>query len=102
LKIDRSFVSGVPTRSDSTAITTAIAHLAKALNLVTVAEGIESPEQLDALRLMGCDMGQGYLFSRPRPAEHFGADPAGALRVRRSAHGEDAPDARTAVPASRA
>ncbi|MET0275696.1 MAG: EAL domain-containing protein [Acidimicrobiia bacterium] len=85
LKIDRSFVTGVPSRPDSTAITTAIVRLAKALDLTTVAEGIEEPEQLDTLRAIGCDLGQGYLFSRPRPAEHFGADPAGALRVHRRA-----------------
>jgi diguanylate cyclase (GGDEF)-like protein/PAS domain S-box-containing protein len=83
LKVDRSFVNGIPARADSTAITTAIVSLARALNLVTVAEGIEQPEQLDALKAMGCDLGQGYLFGRPQTAEHFGADPAGSLRVHR-------------------
>jgi EAL domain-containing protein (putative c-di-GMP-specific phosphodiesterase class I) len=83
LKVDRSFVEGVGHRADSTAITTAIVHLARALNLRTVAEGIERPDQLDALRAVGCELGQGFLFGRPRPAEHFGADPAGSLRVRR-------------------
>ena len=83
LKVDRSFVSGVGQRADSTAITTAIVHLARALNLLTVAEGIEQPGQLDALRAMGCELGQGFLFGKPRPADFFGADPAGSLRVHR-------------------
>jgi diguanylate cyclase (GGDEF)-like protein/PAS domain S-box-containing protein len=84
LKVDRSFVAGVGQRADSTAITTAIVHLARALRLLTVAEGIEQAGQLDALQALGCDHGQGFLFAPPRPADCFGADPARALRVRRS------------------
>jgi diguanylate cyclase (GGDEF)-like protein/PAS domain S-box-containing protein len=75
LKIDRTFVSGVGQRSDSTAITKAIVSLAHALRMKTVAEGIELPQQLDLLRSMGCAMGQGYLFGRPQPAEVYGPDP---------------------------
>jgi diguanylate cyclase (GGDEF)-like protein/PAS domain S-box-containing protein len=83
LKIDRSFVSEVGNRADSTAITTAIVSLAHALRLKTVAEGIEQPEQLDRLRAMGCEFGQGYLFGPARPADFYGADPIQAMRLRR-------------------
>ena len=82
LKIDRAFVAGVGQR-DSSAITTAIVGLARALGLQSVAEGIEQPGQLEALREMGCQMGQGFLFGHPRPADFYGADPAGSLRVHR-------------------
>ena len=82
LKIDRSFIAGVGQRTDSDAITTAIVSLARALHLQTVAEGIEHRSQLESLRGMGCGLGQGFLFGPARPAEHFGADPAAALRVR--------------------
>jgi len=82
LKIDRAFIAGVHER-DSSAITTAIVGLARALGLTSVAEGIEQPNQLDALREMGCQFGQGFLFGPARPADFYGADPAGSLRVRR-------------------
>ena len=85
LKIDRSFVAGVGRRSDSSAIATAIVSLAHALRLKTVAEGIEQPEQLDWLRSIGCEFGQGFLFGPARPAEFYGADPIQSMRVRRGA-----------------
>jgi diguanylate cyclase (GGDEF)-like protein/PAS domain S-box-containing protein len=75
LKIDRSFTEGVGTRKDSTAIVDAIVSLARALHLSTVAEGIETREQLRLVRGMGCEIGQGYLFGPARPAEAFGRDP---------------------------
>ncbi len=75
LKIDRSFTEGVGTRTDSTAIVDAIVSLARALHLSTVAEGIETREQLRVVRGMGCEIGQGYLFGAARPAEDFGGDP---------------------------
>ena len=75
LKIDRSFTEGVGIRKDSTAIVGAIVGLARALRLSTVAEGIESPEQYQQMRSMGCEVGQGYLFGPARPAEAFGVDP---------------------------
>jgi len=81
LKIDRSFIAGVGEQADSDAITSAIVSLARALRLQTVAEGIEKPVQFEALRRMGCGLGQGFLFGPPRPAEYFGADPAAALRA---------------------
>jgi diguanylate cyclase (GGDEF)-like protein/PAS domain S-box-containing protein len=84
LKIDRSFVAGVGRRSDSSAITSAIVSLAHALHLKTVAEGIEEPEQLQWLRSIGCEFGQGYLFGPARPAEFYGADPLQLMTVRRT------------------
>jgi EAL domain-containing protein (putative c-di-GMP-specific phosphodiesterase class I) len=88
LKIDRSFVDGVGQKSDSTAIVHAIVSLSHALNLVTVAEGIETPRQLAHLRSMGCEFGQGYLFGPPQPADAFGSDPIRTLAAR--AHAQQA------------
>jgi diguanylate cyclase (GGDEF)-like protein/PAS domain S-box-containing protein len=79
LKVDRSFVQGVGQRADSTAIATAIVSLARALGLRSVAEGIETIEQLAELRDVGCEMGQGYLFGAARPAAFYGEDPASTL-----------------------
>jgi EAL domain-containing protein (putative c-di-GMP-specific phosphodiesterase class I) len=74
LKIDRCFVEGVAHRPDQAAFVGAIAALAKSLRLRTVAEGIETREELECLLRLGCDRGQGYLFSAPRLAtELFGA-----------------------------
>lgn len=72
LKIDKSFVNGLPEDSDDTAIVRAILAMAKQLNLKVVAEGIETIEQFSFLKSHNCDMCQGYLFSRPVPAEDFG------------------------------
>ena len=68
LKIDRSFVSGLPQVQDATALTTAIIGMAHALGMTCVAEGIETAAQREFLRQQGCDRGQGYFFSRPLPA----------------------------------
>jgi len=65
LKIDRSFVTGLPDDLDNAAIVTATIQLAKSLGLASLAEGIETAEQLDHLRQLGCDFGQGYFFSKP-------------------------------------
>jgi diguanylate cyclase (GGDEF)-like protein/PAS domain S-box-containing protein len=75
LKIDRSFTEGVGRRKDSTAIVGAVVGLARALRLSTVAEGIETPEQFQQLRALGCEVGQGFLFGPARPAEVYGSDP---------------------------
>jgi diguanylate cyclase (GGDEF)-like protein/PAS domain S-box-containing protein len=64
LKLDRAFVSGVARNADDTTIVRAVIDLAHALGLEAVAEGVETTEQLEALRAMGCDFGQGYLWSR--------------------------------------
>ena len=65
LKIDRSFINDLPGDTDGEAITSAILALSKALRLGVVAEGVETREQLNFLRDAGCQVVQGYLFSRP-------------------------------------
>jgi diguanylate cyclase (GGDEF)-like protein len=69
LKIDQSFVRDLGKDSGSDAIVAAIINMARALALRVVAEGVETPEQLAILRRLGCDEYQGYLFSRPLPAD---------------------------------
>jgi diguanylate cyclase (GGDEF)-like protein/PAS domain S-box-containing protein len=68
LKIDRSFVDGVADGSQKRALLRAIVDLGRTLNLETVAEGIELPEELQQLRSLDCDLGQGYYFARPLEA----------------------------------
>jgi len=69
LKIDRSFVSGLPAHHKDAAVVSACIQLAHSLGMQTVAEGVETPEQLAHLRTLGCDFAQGYLLGRPAPAE---------------------------------
>jgi diguanylate cyclase (GGDEF)-like protein/PAS domain S-box-containing protein len=71
LKIDRSFVSGLGSSADDQAIVTAIIQLARALNIEVVAEGVETIEQLLHLRNSGCNLIQGYYFSKPKPKEEI-------------------------------
>lgn len=73
IKIDRSFVREVCTRHDTAAILRAITSLGASLNMVVTAEGVEYPDQLEALRVLGCDQAQGYLISTPRPAGEVAA-----------------------------
>lgn len=68
IKIDRSFVSGLGIEDEDSTIVEAVIQLGRALGLTVVAEGVESPLQLQRLRDLDCDRGQGYLFGRPRPA----------------------------------
>lgn len=65
LKVDRSFVMDIPDDKNDMAITAAVIAMAHKLDLNVVAEGVESDEQLQYLKLNKCDEGQGYLFSRP-------------------------------------
>lgn len=71
LKIDRSFVKEIPEDRDDSAIVLSILSLARSLGLKVVAEGVETDPQLTFLRTSGCDMIQGYLFSRPLPPDAF-------------------------------
>jgi EAL domain-containing protein (putative c-di-GMP-specific phosphodiesterase class I) len=68
LKIDRAFVKDITSIEDAT-LSRAIVTLAKALNLKTIAEGVETETQKEVLRSIGCDIIQGYLLSKPVPAE---------------------------------
>lgn len=69
LKIDRSFVMTMEAGSENGEIVRTIIALAKTLNLSVIAEGIESIHQIHQLRVLGCEFGQGYLFSRPVPVD---------------------------------
>jgi diguanylate cyclase (GGDEF)-like protein len=71
LKIDRSFVCDVTTHPVNATITETIVQLAQGLGLTTVAEGVETPEQVLALGAYGCNRLQGFLFGRPVPAKVF-------------------------------
>ena len=69
LKIDRSFVNDLETDPDDWAIASTIVSMGRSLRMTVLAEGVEKAEQLALLRKMGCDMAQGFLFSRPVSAE---------------------------------
>jgi diguanylate cyclase (GGDEF)-like protein len=69
LKVDKMFVAGLGTNADDTAIVRAVIDLGRALGLTTVAEGVETAEQLGGLREMGCDWAQGFRLAHPGPAE---------------------------------
>ena len=69
LKVDRSFVSGLADYPGARAIVASVLDLARALGLSVVAEGVETPEQADVLRELGCGAAQGWLWSRAVPAD---------------------------------
>lgn len=69
IKVDRSFVAGLGLDAEDSTIVEAVVRLGSSLGLVTVAEGVETPLQLARLREIDCQLAQGYLFSRPRPAD---------------------------------
>jgi EAL domain-containing protein (putative c-di-GMP-specific phosphodiesterase class I) len=73
LKIDQSFVKGIGQNQEDTAIVQAIMSLARSLQLSVTGEGIETADQADLLGMMGCNSGQGYLYSRPLEAEDLTA-----------------------------
>jgi diguanylate cyclase (GGDEF)-like protein/PAS domain S-box-containing protein len=92
LKIDRSFIGGIDRSGRRAALIGSILHLARALELSVVAEGVETPAQRDTLLLSGCDLGQGYLFSVPLTADAItpwlrGHHPIPANTARPGLHG---------------
>jgi len=89
LKIDQSFVRGIPADPDDLAITRTIIAMAKGLGLRVIAEGVEHQEQLAFLKKEGCEEGQGYLFSKPVPA-------AALEQLLRQGHGKSLVAAQTA------
>ncbi|WP_457935946.1 EAL domain-containing protein [Mesorhizobium sp. 10J20-29] len=71
IKIDRSFIKGIPHDQGSVAIVRAVAAMAESLDMRLIAEGIDREEHISILRLLGCHEGQGFLFSRPLPRAKF-------------------------------
>jgi diguanylate cyclase (GGDEF)-like protein/PAS domain S-box-containing protein len=71
LKIDQGFIAGLPHDEDDAAIVRAIIALGQALGMKVLAEGIETPEQANFLLENHCELGQGYLFGRPQPADEL-------------------------------
>ncbi|HEX4775403.1 MAG TPA: EAL domain-containing protein [Acidimicrobiia bacterium] len=69
VKVDRSFVRELDARPQDQAIVSAVVELGHTLDLTTIAEGVETEGQLELLRVLGCDLAQGYHFARPRPAD---------------------------------
>jgi len=69
LKVDRSFVGSMTEKRDSRKIVAAVLGLGQSLGLMTAAEGVETQEQANMLFWLGCDIGQGWLYGRPAPAE---------------------------------
>ena len=80
LKVDRSFITalGAENGGSAHAVLRAVCSLGRALGLHVVAEGIETRRQMETLRLLGCDYGQGYLFSPPRPFAELAQETARA------------------------
>jgi EAL domain-containing protein (putative c-di-GMP-specific phosphodiesterase class I) len=81
VKIDRSFVRGIPHSTEDVAIVNAVIELGHALGLSVTAEGVETSAQLGNLQTTGCDTFQGFLFSRPQHPDLIGSillDPASA------------------------
>lgn len=71
LKVDRTFVSSMTTERESRKIVAAVVGLGQSLGLKTIAEGVETPEQADLLARLGCEIGQGWHYGRPAPAEQL-------------------------------
>ena len=71
VKVDRSFVRGMAADSTDRELVAAVVGMGRALKLLVMAEGIETPEQAAVLRELGCGIGQGFLFARPLPPEEL-------------------------------
>ncbi|HUE26963.1 MAG TPA: EAL domain-containing protein, partial [Solirubrobacteraceae bacterium] len=88
VKIDRSLIGPVDRSEDGTSIVAAVIQFAHALGLSVTAEGIERPSQLERLIELGCDCGQGFLFSAPAAVSSFD-DPAAHERLSRVLRTQD-------------
>jgi EAL domain-containing protein (putative c-di-GMP-specific phosphodiesterase class I) len=71
IKVDKSFIQNMTSHSDSAAIVGAIIGLGRNLDITTTAEGVETADQLTLLRAAGCQLAQGFLFSRPAPVSQL-------------------------------
>ena len=71
LKIDKCFVQGIGGAANTQRLVQAIVGLAHGLNVTATAEGVETEDELEVLRILGCDRVQGFLLGRPAPAEHW-------------------------------
>jgi EAL domain-containing protein (putative c-di-GMP-specific phosphodiesterase class I) len=71
LKIDKSFIDGIHGDANESAVARAVLKLSQTMHLTTIAEGIENQQQYDVLVRLGCPLGQGFLMSRPVPAEQI-------------------------------
>lgn len=71
VKIDRSFINGIPDNHEDSAIVDAISGLTRGLQLELLAEGVENERQLNVLKSIGCQYGQGYYWSKPLPADEY-------------------------------
>ena len=71
VKIDRSFVKGIEIEGRDTAIVQAVVAFAESIGLTVTIEGVENLAQVDTVRGLGCDRGQGFFFSRPLPMEQL-------------------------------
>jgi EAL domain-containing protein (putative c-di-GMP-specific phosphodiesterase class I) len=86
IKIDRCFIKNIAEGSESVAVVRAVADLAASLNMTTTAEGVETEQQLQQVRALGCTEMQGYLFSKPLPHREIAQLIAGTEdRLRKSA-----------------
>jgi diguanylate cyclase (GGDEF)-like protein len=83
LKIDRSFVNGLGENANRAAIVKTITTLATSLGLSTTAEGVETEQQLELLRALGCTDAQGYYFSKPKPAAEILPPASGVVKAPR-------------------
>ena len=79
LKVDRTFVDGLGREPEDSAIVGAVVSLAHSLNMICVAEGVESTGQLRELRRLGCNIGQGFLFAKPQSAEQLHPFPTSSV-----------------------
>ena len=102
LKIDQSFVATMVSKRESRKIVAAVVGLGSSLDMVTLAEGVETEEQADILLWLGCDLGQGWLYGHPLPADRIpemvGAA-VGSRSIRKPAHANEPISSLESMPA---